>query len=74
MLYLSCVVLLHCKGDNAIKRLYKRLKAKGKKTKVALVACVREWAVILNARVRDFKAAKNGCNGTLPPEGSGEAA
>ena len=41
----------------AIKAFYERLRAKGKPGKVALVACMRKIATILNARVRDHLAA-----------------
>jgi transposase len=41
----------------AIKAFYTRLREKGKPGKVALVACMRKIATILNARVRDHLAA-----------------
>lgn len=41
----------------AIKAFYTRLRDKGKPGKVALVACMRKIATILNARVRDHLAA-----------------
>src|SRR5438128_5357420 len=37
----------------ALKRFYERLKAAGKPTKVALIACARKLLTILNAMVRD---------------------
>src|SRR2546422_73313 len=37
----------------ALKRFYERLKASGKPTKVALIACARKLLTILNAMVRD---------------------
>lgn len=40
-----------------IAAFYRRLRGDGKKTKVALVACMRKLATILNARVRDHLAA-----------------
>jgi transposase len=40
----------------AIKAFYTRLREKGKPGKVALVACMRKIATILNARVRDHLA------------------
>src|SRR5437867_3722295 len=39
----------------ALKRFYERLKAAGKPTKVALIACARKLLTILNAMVRDGK-------------------
>ena len=41
----------------AIKAFYTRLREKGKPGKVAIVACMRKIATILNARVRDHLAA-----------------
>ncbi len=41
----------------AIKAFYTRLRERGKPGKVALVACMRKIATILNARVRDHLAA-----------------
>ena len=41
----------------AIAAFYKRLRANGKPGKVALVACMRKIATILNAKVRDHLAA-----------------
>lgn len=41
----------------AIQEYYGRLRAKGKPTKVALVAGMRKIAIILNARIRDHLAA-----------------
>ena len=41
-------------GSNpAVRAFAQRLKAKGKKNKVVLVACVRKLAVLLNAMLRD---------------------
>lgn len=40
-----------------IAAFYRKLRADGKKAKVALVACMRRIATILNARVRDHLAA-----------------
>jgi len=39
----------------ALQRFYERLKAAGKPTKVALIACARKLLTILNAMVRDDK-------------------
>lgn len=40
-----------------IKAFYKRLRAAGKRAKVALVACMRKYLTILNALTRDQRAA-----------------
>lgn len=45
------------RSNPAIKEFYGRLRAKGKPAKVALVACMRKIAIILNARIRDQLAA-----------------
>lgn len=42
-----------------IKAFYKRLRAAGKLPKVALVACMRKYLTILNALIRDQRAASN---------------
>lgn len=39
-----------------LKAFYRRLRAKGKEAKVALVACIRKLITILNAMLRDGKA------------------
>jgi transposase len=45
------------RSNPTIKEVYRRLRANGKPAKVALVACMRKIAIILNARVRDHLAA-----------------
>ena len=50
-LYMAALVA--SRYNPVIKAIYKRLKAKGKPAKVALVACMRKLLVILNAMVRD---------------------
>ncbi len=45
------------RSNPAIKEFYGRLRTKGKPAKVALVACMRKIAIILNARIRDQLAA-----------------
>jgi len=45
------------RANPAIREVYRRLRANGKPAKVALVACMRKIAIILNARVRDHLAA-----------------
>jgi len=42
--------------DPVMKAVFDRLKAKGKPGKVALVAVMRRMIVILNARMRDYRA------------------
>jgi transposase len=53
VLYMAAVASLRC--NPTLKALYKRLKAAGKPSKVALVACMRKLLTILNAMVRDKK-------------------
>jgi transposase len=50
---MAAVASLRC--NPTLKALYKRLKAAGKPSKVALVACMRKLLTILNAMVRDKK-------------------
>jgi transposase len=45
------------RSNPAIKDFYRRLRDNGKPGKVAIVACMRKIATILNARVRDHLAA-----------------
>lgn len=54
-----------------LRGFYEKL-AVNKPPRVALIACCRRHLVQLNAKVRDWY--HNGCNGTLPQVGSGEAA
>lgn len=54
-----------------LREFYEKLSV-SKPPRVALIACCRRMLVQLNAKVRDWY--HNGCNGTLPPVGSGEAA
>ncbi|MBV8493431.1 MAG: IS110 family transposase [Alphaproteobacteria bacterium] len=54
---LYVATLSAARSNPAIKEFYRRLRAKGKPAKVALVACMRRIAIILNARVRDHLAA-----------------
>lgn len=51
VLYMA--VLSAIRWEPTIRVFYSRLKANGKKAKVALVACMRKLLVILNARMRD---------------------
>jgi transposase len=48
-----------------IKEFYRRLLAAGKPKKLALVACMRKLLTILNARIRDYRAALPGSRAAL---------
>ena len=50
VLYMSTLVAVRC--NPILRSSYQRLKAAGKKPKVALVACMRKLLTILNAMVR----------------------
>lgn len=50
-LYMAALVA--SRHNPVIRAIYLRLRAKGKKAKIALVACMRKLLVILNAMVRD---------------------
>jgi transposase len=54
---LYVAILSAVRYNPAIKAFYRRLRGNGKPAKVALVACMRKLAVILNAMVRDHRAA-----------------
>ena len=51
VLYMAALSAIRWEAN--IRVFFKRLKANGKKGKVALVACMRKLLVILNARMRD---------------------
>ena len=51
-LYLA--TLTATRYDGVIRDFYLSLVARGKKPKVALIACIRKMIIILNARMRDF--------------------
>lgn len=51
VLYMATISAIRYNPD--IKACYKRLRAKGKMTKVAIVACMRKLIIILNALLRD---------------------
>ena len=51
VLYMATITAVRC--NPAIKAFYQRLRAAGKRTKVAIVACMRKLIVILNAIMRD---------------------
>lgn len=53
VLYMCAVSGLRC--NPALQTFYRRLKAQGKPSKVALTACIRKLLVTLNAIVRDGK-------------------
>jgi transposase len=55
---LYVAILSAVRHNPAIKAFYRRLRDNGKPAKVALVACMRKMAVILNATVRDHHAAR----------------
>lgn len=45
------------RANSVIKAYYEKLRANGKVAKVAIVACMRKLATILNAKLRDFIAS-----------------
>jgi transposase len=51
---LYMAVISAIKHNEIIKEFYQRLKANGKKPKVALVACMRKLIIIVNAKLRDY--------------------
>lgn len=51
VLYMATVTAIRC--NPVIKRTYEALRARGKKAKVAMVACMRKLLCILTAMVRD---------------------
>lgn len=56
VLYMATIAAV--RFNPAIKACYQRLRAAGKRTKVALVACMRKLLVILNAIMRDAMKKK----------------
>jgi transposase len=54
-LYMAALVA--ARFNDTIRTFYRRLLGAGKPKKVALVACMRKLLIILNARVRDHRAA-----------------
>lgn len=56
VLYMAAVSAIRCNPD--IKALYERLRAAGKHAKVAIVACMRQLLLTLNALVRDNRKWK----------------
>jgi len=54
-LYMAALVAV--RFNDTIRAFYRRLLAAGKPKKLALVACMRKLLTILNARVRDHRAA-----------------
>ncbi len=53
-LYLA--ILTATRYDGVIRDFYTALIQRGKKPKVALIACIRKMIIILNAKMRDFYA------------------
>jgi transposase len=51
VLYMAALVAVRWQPE--FKAFYQQLRARGKLAKVALVACMRKWLVVLNARIRD---------------------
>ena len=56
---LYMAVISAIKHNEIIKEFYQRLKANGKKPKVALVACMRKLIIIVNAKLRDYYQNKS---------------
>lgn len=56
-LYMAALVA--ARFNDTIRSFYRRLVFAGKPKKVALVACMRKLLTILNARIRDHRAAAN---------------
>lgn len=54
---LYMATLTAVRSNDVIAPFYRRLLAAGKRKKVALVACMRKFLTILNARLRDHRAA-----------------
>lgn len=52
VLYMATLTAV--RREPQLRTMYQRLRANGKAKKVALVACMRKFLVILNARVRDY--------------------
>jgi len=57
VLYMATLTAI--KYNPVIKKIYERLIAKGKKSKVAIVASMRKMIVILNGKMTNFFAGKN---------------
>lgn len=55
IVYMAALVAVRWQPE--FKAFYQQLKARGKPTKVALVACMRKLLVVLNARIRDERLA-----------------
>ena len=51
VVYMAALVAVRWQPE--FKAFYQQLRARGKPTKVALVACMRKLLVVLNARIRD---------------------
>lgn len=57
VLYMATIVAI--RFNPAIKTFYQRLKAKGKESKVAIVACLRKLITILNLLIKNNEVWKN---------------
>jgi transposase len=51
VVYMAALVAVRWQPE--FKAFYEQLRARGKPGKVALIACMRKWIVVLNARLRD---------------------
>ena len=56
-LYMATIVAI--RHNATIKAFYKHLKAKGKESKVAIVACMRKLITILNLLIKNNEVWKN---------------
>ena len=57
VLYVATIVAI--RHNETIKRFYQRLKAKGKESKVAIVACMRKLLTIVNLLIKNNEVWKN---------------
>ncbi|MFN7892003.1 MAG: transposase, partial [Pirellula sp.] len=57
VLYMATIVAI--RHNETIKRFYQRLKAKGKESKVAIVACMRKLLTIVNLLIKNNEVWKN---------------
>jgi transposase len=63
---LYMATLVAARFNETIRAFYRRLTSAGKPKKLALVACMRKLLTILNARVRDHRAALHTSSSLLP--------
>lgn len=57
VLYMATIVAI--RHNETIKRFYQRLKAKGKESKVAIIACMRKLLTIVNLLIKNNEVWKN---------------